>query len=162
MNDKERLHLKQMISETGCEDNTDNIRRLRHSSKIRNDITALQYLKRDQKDVRKSDPNLFSEMCINTAPFMFTNYTDLFHKVCKDELDMKVMWNLLECLEQIEDGKVDQHEGSYVFGKMLKELYVDSAIRRGENLDKEHFVEPPKYVEPIEISWKDFKNGGNK
>ena len=70
---------------------------------------------------------------------------------------MHVMWNLLECLQQIEEGKVDQHEGSYAFGKLLKELYVDSAMRRGQNLDKEHIVEPPKYVEPREISWKEYK-----
>ena len=157
MNNEERLHLKKMISETGCEDNTDNIRKLRHSSKIRDDITALQYLKRDKQELRKSDPDQFAELCRNTAPFLFTNYMDLFHKVCKDELNMHVMWNLLECLQQIEEGKVDQHEGSYVFGKMLKELYVDSAMRRGQNLDKEYIVEPPKYVEPREISWKEYK-----
>lgn len=157
MNSEERLHLKKMIAETGCEDNTENIRKLKHSSKIRDDITALQYLKRDQKELRKSNPDEFAELCRNTAPFLFTNYTDFFHKVCKDELNMHVMWNLLECLQQIEEGVVDQHEGSYAFGKLLKELYVDSAVRRGQNLDKEHIIEPTKYVEPKEISWAEFK-----
>lgn len=157
MNNEERLHLKKMIAESGCGDNTETIRKLRHSSKIRDDITAIQYLKHNKKEIRKTDPEQFAELCRNTAPFLFTNYTDFFHKVCKDELDMHIMWNLLECLQQIEEGKVDQHEGSYAFGKLLKELYVDSAVRRGQNLDKEHIVEPPKYVEPREISWAEFK-----
>jgi len=157
MNPEERLHLKRMVNEMECEDNTENIRKLKHSSKIRDDITAIQYLKHDKKDLRKSNPDEFAEMCRNTAPFLFTNYMDLFNKVCKDELNMHVMWNLLECLQQIEEGKVDQHEGSYAFGKLLKELYVDSAVRRGQNLDKEHIVEPPKYVEPKNISWREFK-----
>lgn len=157
MNNEERLHLKRMIAETGCGDNTESIRKLRHSAKIRDDITALQYLKHDKQSLRKSDPEQFAELCRNGASFLFTHYTDLFHKVCKDELNMHVMWNLLECLQQIEEGKVDQHEGSYVFGKMLKELYVDSALRRGQNLDKEHIVEPPTYVEPRAVSWTEFK-----
>ena len=67
------------------------------------------------------------------------------------------MYNLLEVLQTIEDGKVDQHEGSVVCGKLLKELYIDSAIRRGENLDKENIVEPVVYAEAKNISWKDYK-----
>ena len=52
---------------------------------------------------------------------------------------------MLSILKMIEDKKVDQHEGSVMFGKVLKELYIDSAIRHGENLDKEHETEriPP-------------------
>ena len=40
--------------------------------------------------------------------------------------------------------KVDQHEGSVLVGKLLKELYVDSALRRSENLDKEYGSTTPQ------------------
>ena len=44
---------------------------------------------------------------------------------------------------------VDQHEGSVMVGKLLKELFVDSALKRPENLDKEnqtHTVEKKEVV----------------
>jgi hypothetical protein len=65
---------------------------------------------------------------------------------------------MLSVLKMIEDGKVDQHEGSVVFGKILKELYLDSAVKRGENLDKEHESEKIQPVEGKKISWNQFKN----
>jgi hypothetical protein len=40
-------------------------------------------------------------------------------------------------LRDIEDGKLDQHEGSFEVGKILKSIYVDSALKRAENLDAE-------------------------
>ena len=55
----------------------------------------------------------------------------------KGELDLTIMTKMLVILKLIEDGKVDQHEGSAMFGKVLKELYIDSAIKHGDNLDKE-------------------------
>jgi hypothetical protein len=58
----------------------------------------------------------------------------------------------------IEDERVDQHEGSVIIGKILKELYLDSAIKRADNLDKERDQsEVVELVEPKEISWREFK-----
>ena len=62
---------------------------------------------------------------------------------------------LLTVLKLIEDSNVDQHEGSVMVGKILKELYVDSATKRLDNLDKEHDKEPMS--EGKAISWKQFK-----
>jgi hypothetical protein len=67
------------------------------------------------------------------------------------------MWNVLQVLRAIEEGDVDQHEGSVVFGKLLKKLYIDSAVKEGDNLDKDNIVEPIIYVESKPISWKDYK-----
>lgn len=159
INSEERLNLKRMISETECDDNTDHIRTLKHSSLIRTDISKLQQLKKDASlsHMKLHDPEGFLNHCRNECAFLFTNYMDIFHKVCKDELDLDIMGNVLEVLRAIEEGDVDQHEGSVVFGKLLKKLYIDSAIRRGDNLDKEHVTEPPTYVESKPISWKEFK-----
>jgi hypothetical protein len=44
---------------------------------------------------------------------------------------------MIQILREIEDGKLDQHEGSFEVGKILKSIYVDSALKRSENLDAE-------------------------
>ena len=85
------------------------------------------------------------------------NYTDIFHKLVNDELDLTIMTKLLTVLKLIEDSKVDQHEGSVMVGKILKELYVDSATKHLSNLDKQHSDEvvEPSVGKPI--SWSDYK-----
>jgi hypothetical protein len=125
--------------------------------KIRDDIRTLETLKKTDGHLRGSDPQAFLDMCQRDAWFLFSNYTDIFNKVLKDELDLGIMTQLLGILKLIEDGKVDQHEGSAMVGKILKELYVDSALRRGENLDKEYPSETPIPLEGKKISWKEFK-----
>ena len=84
MNQEERLNLKKLIKEMNCEDNTDNIRKLKHSTRIRDDITNIQNKKHEHKDLKKSNYDDFLEICRNAAPFLYMNYTDIFHKVCKD------------------------------------------------------------------------------
>ena len=37
---------------------------------------------------------------------------------------------LINVLKNIEEGDVDQHEGSVVVGKILKEMYIDSALKQ--------------------------------
>ena len=79
---------------------------------------------------------------------------DIFNRLIKDELNLKIFDRLLDALENIEDGKVDQHEGSVAVGTILKELYIDSALKHGNKLS----TEAPTYVESKEISWKQFKS----
>jgi len=159
INSEERLNLKHMINETECEDNTENIRKLKHSSKIKADIVKLQKMKTDPEfnNLKLTNPEGFLNQCRNECSFLFSNYMDIFNKICKDELNMEIMWNVLEVLRAIEEGDVDQHEGSVVFGKLLKKLYIDSAVRRGNTLEQIHPEETPVYVEGKAISWKDYK-----
>lgn len=157
MNKQESLDLKRLINETQCENNTDNIRKLKHSVLIRNDIRNLENLKKTNVSLRKSNPDEFNEVCQKECNFLFNNYTDIFNKILKDELDLRIMTKLLICLKLIEDGNVDQHEGSVMVGKILKELYIDSAIKRGENLDKEREAERIEVNSGKKMSWSDFK-----
>ena len=39
-------------------------------------------------------------------------------------------------LKKIEDGEWDQHEASVLVGSILKELYVDSALREDERRNR--------------------------
>jgi hypothetical protein len=151
----ERLNLKKMINESDCDDNTDNIRRLKHSVLMRDDIRKLDTLKNTHADMKNNKNDDFIVLCQNECKFLYTNYTDIFNKLVKDELDLTIMTKLLTVLKLIEDSKVDQHEGSVMVGKILKELYVDSATKRLDNLDKENEKEPMS--EGKAISWKQFK-----
>ena len=151
----ERLNLKKMINESDCDDNTDNIRRLKHSVLMRDDIRKLDTLKNTHADMKNNKNDDFIMLCQNECKFLYANYTDIFNKLVKDELDLTIMTKLLTVLKLIEDSKVDQHEGSVMVGKILKELYVDSATERLDNLDKEHEKEPMS--EGKAISWKQFK-----
>ena len=157
MDNNEKLNLKRLIDQTQCENNTDNIRKLKHSVKIRDDIRRMENLKVHNSALRQLNPDEFKELCEKECRFLFNNYTDIFNKILKDEIDLVIMTRMLSVLKMIEDGKVDQHEGSVVFGKILKELYVDSAVKRGENLDKEHESERVLPVEGKKISWNQYK-----
>ena len=158
MNPQEKLDLKKLITQQGdYEDNTNGIRELKHSTKIRDDIRALERLKTSKSVLRDSDPEAFLEECKTAAWFLYSNYTDIFNKVCKDEIDLTIMTRMLTVLKLIEDGKVDQQEGSVMVGKILKELYIDSAMKRGDKLDKEYATEKAEPVEGKKISWKEYK-----
>ncbi len=158
MNSKDRLNLKTLINETNCEDNTETIRNIKHSVKIRNDIRQLERIKKNHSDLRKTDPEAFFTICQTQCIFLFNNYMDIFNKVYNDEIDLEIMTKLLSVLKLIEDKKVDQHEGSVLVGKLLKELYIDSALKRSDKLDKE--IKNDDFtlkVDPKPISWKEYK-----
>ena len=157
MNKQESLDLKRLINETQCENNTENIRKLKHSVSIRNDIRTMENLKKTNTALRISNPEEFAEVCQQECNFLFNNYTDIFNKILKDELDLLIMTKLLTVLKLIEDGKVDQHEGSVMVGKILKELYVDSALKRADNINKEYENEKVEPNSGKKMSWRDFK-----
>ena len=147
---QERLDLKKMLKESDAADNTEYIRRVKHSVKIRDDIRVLDRL---AKTVSKEELETQGK---EKARFLYETYPDLFKRVIADELDLAIMSRLLAVLKLIEDGKVDQHEGSVMVGKILKELYVDSAVKKCRKLDEaqaETEVEPEPKNDGKPISW---------
>lgn len=152
----ERLNLKKLLSEMDSEDNTAHIRKVKHSIVLRDEIRKLDTFKLANVELKLNDPEKYTEMCRKTTPFLYNNYTDIFNRLVKDELDLELMTKLLIVLKLVEDGKVDQNEGSVMVGKVLKELYVDSALKTSEHLDKQNLVtEAPIETKPI--SWKEYK-----
>jgi len=165
LNQDERLQLKQMISESGCKDHTDDIRRLRHSSIILENVSLIEKLKRSKADLRESNKEEFEALCQREAGFLYKNYTDIFINLLRDEINLGILCRMLRVLAMIEDGQVDQHEASVMVGKYLKEMYVDTALRRGKKLDEKNGVDEnaePVYREavPTKMSWKQFRAGG--
>ena len=133
----ERLNLKRMIREQGVEDQTANILHLKHSDLIARDLLKLQHILLENggndNDINSNDNDskykYITEIAESQCSFLFNNYTDIFRRACKRELDMKIMSQFLFILKQIEDNKCDFHEASLMIGKLLKQLFIDSALR---------------------------------
>ena len=159
MDSTERIHLQKMINANNVQDCTNEIREKKHSDKIRNDVAIMIGLKTKYQRLSKSNPDQFDRMCVSQCNFIFTHYTDIFNKVKKDELNLNILGQLLDILKKIEDEKIDQHIGAFEVGKLLKEMYIDSALTRAEKIDKKtgQKMEPSKPNKVKKISWKEFK-----
>jgi len=151
-----------MLRQSDAEDNTETIRRVKHSGPLIESIRVMESLKRSHREMRETDPQQFFILCSEKCAFYFANYMDLFNRQLKDELNLAIMIRMIRFMELIEQGQVTQHEASVIVGKYLKELYVDSAIRRSEHLDEKYADENANnHSEPVEekqIGWKQFKS----
>lgn len=152
MNDKQRLQLQNMIKVNGTDDYTASIRELKHSQLLREQVNTLIIIKAKYRD----DPDRIHLEGINDCNFLFTYYTDIYNKLRKNELDINILYKLLDVLKKIEDEELDQHEGSFIVGTVLKELYVDSALKKADKLNEITVIrEVSKPTQ--EISWNQFK-----
>ena len=157
LSNNEKLQLQKMINESDCDDNTSQIRELKHSILLRDNIRKLDTFRKANIELQKTNYNEFVNQAKDIVPFLYNSYTDIFNRITKDELDLEIMTKLLIVLKMIEDDKINQHEGSVMVGKVLKELYVDSALKRGENLDEQYKSTEPTPKEHGNISWKEYK-----
>lgn len=164
MNTQEKLDLRNLKNQLSpnYEDNTDGIRKTKHSEPIMKDIIQMEKLKKEHAEMRKTDPNKFSELCQQECIFLFNTYTDIYNRLLRDELDLNIMVRALSVLKHIEEGKINQEEGSVIVGKLFHELFVDSALKRSENLDKEYASQQIPKNAGSGLSYKDFKQMKNK
>lgn len=163
MNDLERLNLQKMIQANDAENNTHLIRNLKHSKLILADVDELLKIKKTNPRLAKSNPEVFDKMCVSKCQFLFNNYTDIFNKVKKNEIDLNILVRLLNVLHSIEEGLVDQHEGSFEVGKLLKQIYIDSALKKADKLDEKYSDKKGEQKKTEEkITWKQFKERNNK
>ena len=128
----------------------------KHSSLIRDDVMRLVELKKKYFRLEKTNPGEFEKICITRCIFLFNNYTDIFNKIKKNEIDLSILTKFLDVLKLIEDKKIDQHEGSFKIGKYLKEMYIDSALKKSEKLDKK-YGNKEKEVKTKEYILKQYK-----
>lgn len=152
MNDEQRLNLQKLINDKDVEQTTDKIRTLRHSHLIKNEVQSLIELKRKYSRLSKET---LSNMAVKRCNFLFKHYTNIFNRVLEDQLDLNILGAFLEVLKRIEEGKIDQHQGSYEIGTLLKRMYIDSALRKDKDPNKDK-VNSYKKVKN-KLSWKQFK-----
>ena len=154
MNASEKLNLKNLIREYKHESTTEKIRKLKHSLKIREDVTKMIELK---KKYSRIDSKTLRGMIEKQCSFLYANYTNIFNKVYKENIDFNLLDNFLKILKTIEDGECDQHEASYKVGQLLKQIYIDSAVREADRKDKKYKKEKKPLKKPKKISWKEYK-----
>ena len=153
MDDNQRLQLQNMIKTNNVEDQTNLIRDLKHSELLRNEINNLIMIKAKYRD----DAERIHLESMNECNFLFTYYTDIYNKVKKDEIDLSILHKFLDVLQSIERGELDQHEGSFRVGTLLKELYIDSALKKADKLNQgQDAPEEPKRS-ALNVSWKQYK-----
>jgi len=156
MDDNQRLHLQKMISANNVEDQTSLIRELGHSHILRDNINNLIMLKARFPD----DMEALNLEAMHECSFLFTYYTDIYNKIRKDEIDLKILFQFLDVLRKIEDGEMDQHDGSFEVGLLLKKIYVDSALKKAEKLNADTGEMTPVFKGPqVDITWKKWKMG---
>ena len=159
MNNNQRLQLQNMIKTNNVTDQTELIRNLKHSQILKNEINSLVLIKAKYRD----DIDKLNELSVTECNFLFTYYTDIFNKIKKDEINLGILLQFIDVLKKIEEGDLDQHEGSFTIGTLLKELYIDSALKKADKLneiyDNQTTKTEPK--ESIKISWKQFKQMKN-
>jgi hypothetical protein len=161
---QERLDLRRVMDRAeDYQDNTDYIRRVRHSARIAEDALRLQKLRADYV----SDHKAFAIAAHDACPFLVSNYPDILARLVREELDMSVFAEFLSVLNAIELGEVDQQDGSVMVGKLLRRLYLDSAVKAADNRDramKEDTAalsgESSATKSPLAISWREFKVNG--
>lgn len=153
MDDNQRLQLQNMIQANNVEDQTGLIRNLKHSGILRTQVAQLVLLKSMYGD----DAEKINIEGMSECNFLFTYYTDIYNKVRKGELDLQMLTKFLDVLKDIEDGVLNQHEGSFQVGSILKEMYVDSALKKAEKLNENNEPTPEPKKAVVNISWRQFK-----
>ena len=125
-------------------------------------IKTILYLKEKYNRMRLTDKNKFEKLAVSHCNFLFNNYTNIFNRLIKDEMNIQILYKFIEKLSEVEEGITDQHTASVEIGKILKELYIDSALRSEKNYEQdENGVEVKKNKKPINnITWGKFKAMG--
>jgi hypothetical protein len=151
MNDLEKLELDKMISANNTVDHTEHIRNLKHSQKIKNNINSILDIKKNNKFLPYTE---LDKLCLQKNNFLFVHYPNIYTKLVKDEIDINILYQFVDRLKDIEDNKLTQHEASFEVGKLLKKIYIDSALKHANKLEGEKKVAS---LTPKKISWRQFK-----
>ena len=74
-------------------------------------------------------------------------------------MNLTILLKLIEVLKNIEDGNIDQHAGAFEVGKILKAMYIDSALLKADKIDKKTGETMVKSDAPVakNITWKEYK-----
>ena len=153
IDDETRLNFDKMLKESGASDNTSKIRDLKHSDKIRDQVSIMMDIKKKYSRLGK---NAKDRMIESKCMWLWKNYMNIYNKLKKDELNLDILNNFLVVLKQVENGDLDQHEASVKIGKILKELYLDSAVKIKEKQEAKDKRKGKKRKIKT-LSWVDYK-----
>ena len=76
----------------------------------------------------------------------------------EEDLDLQMIAAYKEGMQELEDGDVDQHEASVKIGQVLKEMYIDSALKTEKQYEAKNKKHKKKYKKPEKkITWEEYK-----
>lgn len=151
MDSNQRLNLQKMMSEMDVVDQTDAIRKLKQSSKIKTEVDTILKIMENNPTLPHDE---LDKLCISSCQLLFNQYTDIYNRLLKKELNLEILAEIINCLKKIEEGHCDQQEAGFEVGTLLKKMYIDSALKKSDKLDQ---IEPgPKKSHKI-INWNTYK-----
>ncbi|MCH1614067.1 MAG: hypothetical protein L7S72_12315 [Flavobacteriales bacterium] len=155
IDDETRLKFNELLKESDASDNTKKIRKLKHSSKIKEQVSIMMDIKRKYSRLdKKTQDKMIDTQC----NWLFTHYFNLFNKLKKDELDIQILGQFVNALKAVEDGDIDQHEASVRVGQILKKLYIDSALKKDKKEEvKRERQRKKKNNRKNNLTWSQFK-----
>lgn len=155
IDDETRLNFNNMLKEQGVSDNTKKIRKLKHSSIIREQVAIMLDIR---KKYTRLDKKTMDRMIDSKCNWLFVHYTNLFNKLKKDQLNLSILDTFISTLAEIEEGSIDQHEGSVKVGQALKELYIDSALKQEQQREARIAKKKKKQRKPAsKLTWAQYK-----
>jgi len=152
MDSNQRLNLQKMMSEMDVVDQTDAIRNLKQSSKIKTEVDTILKIMGDNPTLPHDE---LDKLCISSCQLLFNQYTDIYNRLLKKELNLEILAEIINCLKKIEEGHCDQQEAGFEVGTLLKKMYIDSALKKSDKLDQS---EPVKKRTHKIMSWNSYKN----
>jgi hypothetical protein len=147
---EEKKFIANYVKENKIKDTTEDIRHSHQSNRLKKDIECLYLLQRLNKDTRD-----LGKKCDEKCTFLKTNQPKLYDMLIKNNSDetMKMTEKMLNILSRIECCEINETQGSYEFGMLCKQIYVDPKINEtnmDETLDEKTDTE-------IKITWNEFK-----
>lgn len=88
LDEKTRLNFEKMMKEEGVENNTSKIRNLKHSKKIREQVAQMVNLKNKYS---RLDNDLMNKMIDSKCVWLYKNYSNLFVKLKKNQLNLQIL-----------------------------------------------------------------------
>ena len=85
IDEKTRLNFDKMMKEEGVEDNTTKIRNLKHSEKIREQVTSMMNIRNKYS---RLDKNMMNKLIDSKCGWLFQNYSNLFLKLKKKTIKL--------------------------------------------------------------------------
>lgn len=161
-NMSQRLNLSELVKNSNAIDQTELIRNLKHSEILLNETSQMQtVLEKYKRPFTQTDLENARMECAIISNWLFTYYTDIFNRILKGELDLTMFQTFVDILKKIENGELDQYNASIQVGTILKELYIDSAMKKAKKLDEsasesESSVKNEKNIKE-KMKWKDYK-----
>jgi hypothetical protein len=156
IDDETRLKFNELLKESDAADNTEKIRKLKHSSKIKEQVSIMMDIKRKYS---RLDKKTLDNMIHTQCNWLFTHYFNLFNKLKKDELNIQILGQFVNALKAVEVGDMDQHEASVKVGQILKKLYIDSALKKDkkEEAKRERQRKKKPVNRKAKLTWDQYK-----